>query len=66
MDSAGERPAPDGPVQLDAIIRVIHGRETVATTEDGGFEGAAKAFASWIREQEQRAAREPGAAESRT
>jgi hypothetical protein len=42
----------EGPVDLDAKIRVIHGREEVASTERGGFAGAAKDFAAWIRKQE--------------
>jgi Zn-dependent oligopeptidase len=35
-------------VELDAVIRVVHGRETVATTEGGTFEQAAADFADFI------------------
>ena len=48
----GQVPRFEGPVDLDAKIRVIHGREEVASTERGGFAGAAKDFAAWIAEQE--------------
>jgi len=41
-------PTQSGPVELDATIRVMHGREQVASTEDGGFEEACEAFESWI------------------
>ncbi|RLB53395.1 MAG: peptidase M3 [Deltaproteobacteria bacterium] len=43
-------PTIDGPVELDATIRVMHGRELVATTEGGTFESACEAFESWIRQ----------------
>ncbi len=36
-----------GGVQLDVNVRVMHGRETIATTDDGGFDGACKAFEAW-------------------
>lgn len=39
-----------GPVELDASIRVIHGKTEVASTERGGFDGAAGDFARWIGE----------------
>ena len=41
-----------GKVDLDATVRVIHGRETIASTEQGGFDAAARAFAAWIAKQE--------------
>src|SRR5690606_15213926 len=37
MKRARARPAVDEPVQLDATIRVVHGRETVASTGGGNF-----------------------------
>lgn len=37
-----------GPVDLDATVRVVHGPEVVATTEDGGFEGACASFERWV------------------
>jgi len=49
---AAKRPKPSGAVDLDATIRVVHGRETVATTEEGGFEQAAADFAAFIRRLE--------------
>ena len=48
-------PRADGPVALDATIHVVHGRETVATTEHG-FERAAEDFAVFIRGLERRVA----------
>jgi len=47
---AGDRPAP---VDLQASIRVIHGNETIASTEDGSFEACAEAFADFVRRREQ-------------
>jgi hypothetical protein len=44
-----EVPRLDAPVELDARIRVMHGREPVAELEAGGdFEAFAGAFASWV------------------
>ncbi|HEX5136061.1 MAG TPA: M3 family metallopeptidase [Planctomycetota bacterium] len=40
-------PVREGPVELDARIRVVHGREEVANTSRG-FAPAADAFARWI------------------
>jgi Zn-dependent oligopeptidase len=45
-------PRHDGPVALDATVRVVHGRETVAEVARGGaFEPAAEAFAAWVDAQ---------------
>ncbi|MHC5211912.1 MAG: M3 family metallopeptidase [Planctomycetota bacterium] len=44
-------PMPSGPVELEATIRVMHGNQRVAGTEDGGFEKCADAFAAWIDAQ---------------
>src|SRR5690606_2233919 len=53
VERARKGPMPEeAPVRLDATIRVVHGRETVATTEGGDFERAAADFASFIRRLE--------------
>ncbi len=44
---AASIPGHAGPVELDASIRVIHGREQIASTAKG-FATAASAFAGWI------------------
>jgi len=44
---AASIPEHAGPVELDAKIRVIHGREQIATTAKG-FAPAASAFAGWV------------------
>jgi hypothetical protein len=41
-----------GPVELDARIRVIHGPELIGDTADGGFEALAARFATFVRELE--------------
>lgn len=41
-------PVRSGPVALDARVRVVHGRETVAEL-DGNFEAFASDFSSWIQ-----------------
>lgn len=46
--AAAVRPARDGAVDLDATIRIVHGREVIADTATGGFEGACSRFESWI------------------
>lgn len=48
LDRMAGVPTFDGPVDLDATVRVVHGAEQVATTEDGGFDGACRAFESWV------------------
>lgn len=40
---------------LDATIRIVHGREEVANTADGGFTHAASRFAQWVRGLEESA-----------
>jgi hypothetical protein len=47
-ERARKRPIAESPIELDAAIRVVHGRETVALTEDGDFERACADFASFI------------------
>ena len=45
------RPAFEGPVALNARIRVVHGRETVACLDGGDFEALARTFAEWVEAQ---------------
>jgi hypothetical protein len=39
-------------VELDARIRIVNGRETIAELGAGGFEALSNAFAEWIRARE--------------
>lgn len=48
-DAAGARPAWSGEIALDATIRLVHGPETIASTETESFEQAAARFSSWVR-----------------
>jgi oligoendopeptidase F len=48
-----ELPRRSGPVELGCEITVIHGDETIATTNGGDFARMSEGFASWIREQEE-------------
>lgn len=41
-------PAPTGPIELDAHIRVIHGKDTICDTSELPFDEAAARFATWI------------------
>ena len=41
-------PVSSAPIELDATIRVVHGRETVAELGREGFEAFAATFARWI------------------
>ena len=56
VDRITSVPPPEGRVDLDATIRVVHGRETVATTEAGDFEQACEDFAGFIGRLEAAAA----------
>jgi len=49
---SSEIPAFDGDVDLDATIRVMHGREEIASTEGGGVDELARTFGDWIRGKE--------------
>jgi Zn-dependent oligopeptidase len=51
VDKLASIPAFDGPIDLNAHIRVMHGNEEIADTK-AGFEEAAKAFGKWIESQE--------------
>ena len=42
------RPHFDGEVRLDATVRVMHGAETICSTERGSFGQAAQEFATWV------------------
>lgn len=54
----GEIPTFEDEVALDATIRIMHGREQVASTDDGSFDAMSRRFGDWIHEQEKaRAAR---------
>jgi Zn-dependent oligopeptidase len=44
---AASVPSHEGPIELDARIRVIHGRQEIANTSEG-FAPAAAAFSRWI------------------
>jgi len=41
-----------GPVELAATIRMMHGDDVIASTEDNTFEQMAEAYESWLRTQE--------------
>jgi Zn-dependent oligopeptidase len=45
---AAAQPLVRGAIELDARVRVVHGRETIADSAAGGFERACETFASWI------------------
>jgi hypothetical protein len=45
-------PRHTGPIDLDARIRVVHGRELVADAAQGGFEALSRTFGAWIEAQE--------------
>lgn len=45
-------PAPDGAINLDATIRMIHGDTEIASTERQPFESVAATYEAWLRRQE--------------
>tara|TARA_R110002096_G_scaffold408076_1_gene607111 strand:- start:29655 stop:31475 length:1821 start_codon:yes stop_codon:yes gene_type:complete len=40
-----------GKIELDCTITIVHGNETVATTEGGSFEAMCETFAAWVSER---------------
>jgi Zn-dependent oligopeptidase len=53
LAQAKQRGAVAGPLDLDAEIRVIHGRESVTSTRERGYEGAGHDFSDWVQRLEQ-------------
>jgi Zn-dependent oligopeptidase len=49
---AEEIPKFEGKVDLELVLRMVHGREVVATTENASFEEVASRYANWIRSLE--------------
>jgi len=45
-------PMHTGPVQLDAIIRMVHGDQLVATNEGSTFEAMEATYKKWVSEQQ--------------
>ena len=41
-------PRHEGPVELDATVRIIHGKEVVGSSEGRSFEALADDFEAWI------------------
>ena len=58
---AARHPPAHRPVSLDATIHVVHGRERVASTEDGGIDGLCRAFEAWVEPLERGAGTPPPA-----
>ncbi len=57
VERSHEVPEFTGEIDLDATIRIVHGREVIGSSDDGGFDRMAREFADWIeREEERRAA----------
>ena len=51
VERLAQVPEPDGSVELDAAVRVVHGRETVAELDEAGFDAFAQRFDAWIEAQ---------------
>jgi hypothetical protein len=43
---------PDGPVELGAHIRMVHGDEVIASNDKASFEQMADSYAKWLLAQE--------------
>jgi hypothetical protein len=52
LKQAQQRGAADAPLDLDAHIQVIHGRETVTSTSERGYDGASRDFSDWVHRLE--------------
>jgi hypothetical protein len=42
-------PAYSGPVELDCTLRMVHGADVIASTENGSFEDVARTYADWLK-----------------
>lgn len=51
MDQEARIPMHTGPIQLDAIIRMVHGDTIVATNENSTFEAMEETFRAWVEKQ---------------
>ena len=47
-DAAVAAPERDDPVELNMQMRLVHGDETIADSNDGGFDAACEKFKSWV------------------
>lgn len=45
---AKDHVAPSDPIDLDASIEIVHGREVIASTAKDGWQGMCEKFAAWI------------------
>lgn len=55
VERQAARPLFAGKVELDGVIRIVHGAEVIATTENESFEGVCRRFAAWVESMEPRA-----------
>ena len=47
-EAAVAAPACDDPVELDMQMRLVHGDETIADSNLGGFDQACETFQKWV------------------
>jgi nickel-dependent lactate racemase len=52
IEKAKSLPASDGPVELHANIRMVHGDEVIASNEKASFEEMAATYEKWLLVQE--------------
>lgn len=52
VSTATQRKAVEAAVDLNAHIRVVHGNDILADSENGGFESACDLFEAWVTRQE--------------
>ncbi len=54
LERLEDRPRFEGKVDLDLTLRMVHGSEVIASTDDASFEDVADKYAQWIRSLEPR------------
>jgi len=52
LEQAKQRGASAEPLDLDAHIQIIHGREAVTSTRERGYDGAGRDFSDWVHRME--------------
>jgi Zn-dependent oligopeptidase len=54
LEQAKQRGAAAAPIDLDAHIQIAHGRETITSSRERGYDGASRDFSDWVQQLEQR------------
>ena len=59
LEQLQDIPQKTGPINLNAKIKIIHGKQLIGSTEDEPFEKVAEKFSKWISELEEKNLKSP-------